>query len=82
MLTIGSALTSPAPGCTLALMRSLDSGFGFLLGEDLGEEAGSFQRLVAALVELDELPIEADPVLQTSDAAAGEYLLERQLTTV
>ena len=63
-------------------MRSLDKGFGFPLDDDLGEEAGSFQRLLAALVDARELPIEADPVLRASDWEAGEEMLERQLTLV
>ena len=63
-------------------MRQFDKGFGFRLDEDLGEEAGSYQRLLAALVDARELAIEPEPVLRDSDWDAGGELLERQLTTV
>jgi len=63
-------------------MRSFESGFNYPLDDDLDEEAGSFQRLLAALVESRELAMEPDPVLRGGDSDAGEDLLERQLTTV
>jgi hypothetical protein len=50
--------------------------------EDGLEEAGSYQRLLAALVDSHDLPIEPDPCLRTSDWDSGEDLLERQLVAI
>jgi hypothetical protein len=43
--------------------------------EDFSEESGSHQRLLAALIDGRELPIEPDPVLHEP----GDELLERRL---
>jgi hypothetical protein len=46
------------------------------------EEAGSHQRLLAALVDSRDLPIEPDPCLKSSEWESGEDLLERQLVAI
>ncbi len=50
--------------------------------EELEEEVGGFQQLLAALVENDDLPMEPDPVLRRADWDHGEDLLELKLDRV
>jgi hypothetical protein len=43
------------------------------------EESASYQRLVAALVESEFLPMEPDPCLRGAEWQAGEDLLELRI---
>jgi hypothetical protein len=46
------------------------------------EESASYQRLVAALVESESLPMEPDPCLRGADWQAGEDLLALRIDLV